>query len=475
MKKLNRIASFILAMVMILALGVTAFAAETPSTGQITIENPVAGQTYTAYRIFDLESYSGNAYSYKVNATWEQWARSQTQYVSVDEQGYVTWVKNADVTEFAKLALTHAKTAKLPHDKQQDAGSAALVFDNLPLGYYLIDSSLGALCSLDTNHDQVVMQEKNKIPTIEKQVEEDSNKQWGKENDADIGQTVSFKTVIHATVGAENYVVHDILSDGLTLNPDSIQIENLTKGTDYTVNFDQNCTDQNGTPSVCDFEVVFKDSYLKTITADTDIVLTYSATLNENAAISPDMNTNNTRLTYGDKNSTTWDQTVTKTYRFQLVKTDSTNKLLNGAQFELYDAAEGGKKIELVKSGNTYRIATDTEKAQTGFTSAIIEAGQVTIQGLDGNTTYYLQETKAPDGYNKLSGRVKVELLSANLDATVTDTIWKEGGVHVVNNTGTELPQTGGMGTTIFYVLGGTMVVAAVILLITKKRMHRNK
>ena len=122
------------------------------------------------------------------------------------------------------------------------------------------------------------------------------------------------------------------------------------------------------------------------------------------------------------------------------------------------------------EADGTYRVATGAEKNAEGFQPATIEAGSVTIKGLDSGI-YYLEETKAPAGYNVLPGRVEVKIEGANLNATVTDNTWTDGGVHVINQTGTELPSTGGIGTTIFYVLGSVLVVAAGVLLVTKKRM----
>ena len=275
--------------------------------------------------------------------------------------------------------------------------------------------------------------------------------------------------MVHAQPGAENYVVHDTMSEGLTLKPETVQIAGLTKDTDYTV--DTQCVDN------CTFEIKFTKTYLDTITADTPITITYSAVLNDKSVIAGEGNTNETYLSYGDSSSTAVDKTTTKTYQFDLVKTDEKNQVLDGAKFELFDVENGGTAIPLVDvtgsaatSGKKiYRVAATGE---TG-TTTVIQAGQAIIQGLD-KDIYYLEETKAPDGYNKVAGRTKVDLTKANgnLDATFeTSGIYKDGGVQVINKTGAILPSTGGIGTTIFYVVGGVMVAAAVILLITKKRM----
>ena len=478
MKHLKKLASLLLALVMVLSLATTAFAADDGDTdnGKITINDAIAGQTYTIYQILDLESYNetAKAYSYKATAEWKSFVEGTSVkdiYLVTDDQGYVTWKESADVAEFAKLAKTFAASLT-SNQGQKVAESTTVIFDNLDLGYYLIDTTLGTICSLDTTNNEVTMEEKNEEPTQEKEVKEDSTGNFGTENTAQVGDKVEFKITVHAKPGALNYVVHDEMSEGLTFNNDVVVTAGsttLTAGTDYTVT-----TSNLG--DTCDFHITFAQTYLNSITANTDIVITYSATLNDKAVISTDANTNKSKLDYSNKDntSTEWDETKTYAFKFDLVKTDSSNKVLDGAEFELYDAQKDGNKIALVKeSDGTYRIATKAEYEAEGFTSAVIETtnGQAVIEGLDANTTYWLEEIEAPAGYNKLPGRVEVEIENANLTGTVVDNAWTEGGVHVINNAGSELPSTGGMGTTIFYVLGAVLMLGAAVILITKRRM----
>lgn len=477
----KKLASILLALAMVLSLVTTAGATQEGEIGggSITIDNAVDGETYSIYQILYLESYdsAAGAYAYKANSAWENWLGTQTDYVSIDGQGYVTWVGTQDaarVAAFAAAAKKHAEETPLPADKTGNTTSTTVTFTGLNLGYYLVTTSLGTLCSLDTTNPEVKIEEKNTAPTIDKEVQEDSTNAWGEKNDADIGQTVNFRTTVHAKKGAQNYKVHDKMSEGLTFGSvTSVKVgdSTLTKDTDYTVVTTDICTD-------CDFHVVFTQTYLDTITADTNIVIEYTATLNENAVIYNEANTNDTKLSYGEHSETEWDQTSTYAYKFDIIKTDSSMKVLNGAKFELYTAATDGNKINLVKeTDGTYRVATATEAASEGFTFAVIEAGTATIKGLDGNTTYYLEETEAPAGYNKLSGRIAVKIESANLTTTMSGDTWAEGdgGVQITNNTGTELPSTGGMGTTVLYVAGGALVLLAMIVLVMKKRMGNAK
>lgn len=491
MKHIKKFVSLLLTLVMVLAMASTTFAAQegTLSGGSITINDAVPGQTYKAYQILYLESYNATseAYAYKANSAWESWLRRMTDYVQFDSQGYVTWVGSADPAAFAKLAQAEATNSGINPDAQATAPAAAggatystVTFSDLNLGYYLVDTSLGTLCSLDTTNPSVVMEEKNEVPVPEKTVKEDSTGDYGESNTAQIGDTVVFKTVIHAKKGAQNYKLHDQMEDGLTLNRDSITVKEgdkiLEENTDYTVACGVSCKDKSGKDTTCDFEITFTQRYLDTITADTDIVVTYTAVLNENAEIADATNDNDTVLDYGDNSHSEWDETKTYTFKFDIIKTDSDGKVLDGAKFELYDAQTGDNKIALVKEDNgEYRVATEAEKEKDGFTSAVIEAGRATVKGLDANTTYWLEETEAPAGYNKLSGRVDVKIKNDNLTTTMDkdDNTWGsgDGGVHITNKTGAELPSTGGMGTTIFYIIGSVLVLAAVVLLIVRKRM----
>lgn len=474
MRKPNKLVALIFAILasvaMLLPTSAYADSGTNDNSGSITINDAEPGHTYNAYQVLVLESYNkdAKAYSYKANADWANWLAQQTKYVSIDDQGYVTWVKDANVKAFAKAALAHATEAKIVAKATKTADSATVSFTGLNLGYYLVDTTVGTLCSLDTTTPDVVMEEKNDLPGINKEVKEDSTDSWGDENTAEIGQTVEFKTTISAKPGAESYVLHDVMSAGLTLDPGSIEAAGLTKGQnaqsgDYHVI-------ATGLTDGCTFEVVFHQSYLDTITSDTNIVVTYDAVVNENAVIAGDGNSNKTQLKFGEDSDyeTTWDETKTYTYKVDVVKTDGSNKVLDGAEFKLYDAKTGGNEIALVKvSDGVYRFAKDGE---TGV-AATTKNGQLEIKGFDANTTYWLEETKAPEGYNKLAGRVEIAVKDANIDATVNGDTWHEGdgGVHIVNNTGTELPSTGGIGTAIFYALGGALVLGAIVFLSRKR------
>ena len=489
MEEMKKFISFLLTIIMVFSMAVSVFATSgtNDDTGKITINNAVEGETYKVYQRLVLESFDTvkKAYAYTAVPAWENWLRSQTTYLSFDGQGgYVSWKKDADPAVFAKLALAEAKELEKtdPENPEESAKitpisrtatGKTVVFDNLNLGYYLVDTTLGTLCFLDTTAKEVMIAEKNEEPTVDKEVKEDSTGEFGSTNTAQIGDTVEFRTTIHAKKGAQSYVLHDKMIEGLTLNPDSISIEGLEKGTDYTVQFDRPHQKKDGTTDyTCTFEIVFAQAYLDTITEDTDLVVTYSANLNEKAVISTDANLNDTRLEYGEASTTEWKQTETKTFKFGLVKLDEEKKLLTGAEFKLYDAKTGGKEIILVKeTDGVYRVATEAETKAEGFTPAMIEAGYVEIKGLDADT-YYLEETKAPDGFNKLKERKEVKMEGGNNTITMDGNVYKNG-VQIVNKKGTELPSTGGMGTTVLYIAGALLILAAAAVLLLKKYFHK--
>lgn len=488
MKRVKRVLALLAALALVLAMAVPAWAEE--NKGSITVQNAKENEEYKIYRIFDLESYSGNSYSYKMSTKWSNAGfATDSAFTSYFEtvNGYIK--PKAEFTDetaatFAKNALAFAKKNNIEDDGHQTAGNAGVSFSSLSLGYYLLDTSLGTLCSLDTTNPAAILREKNDSPTIEKKVKENDN--WDTESNAKIGDRVEYQVTIHAKKGAENYVLTDTMDNGLTFNNDIVVkagTNNLELDKDYTVKTD-------GIKDT--FELTFTKTYLDSLTENTtDIVVTYSATINEKAVVAGAANKNTAKLKYGNNSETVPSQTNTYTYKFDLVKIDgTTKKLLSNVEFKLYEAATGsvdgeyvvsGEPIQFVKKGNTYRVAKDA--TVDGVTDTIVtkDSGKVTIEGLD-KKTYYLSETKPLDGYNKPNGAFSVDLTSGNLVTTATigkETVVKrtdaQNAIVIENNTGAVLPSTGGMGTTVFYVVGGGLMAVAVVLLVTKKRMENKR
>lgn len=451
-------------------MAVPAFAVTNATKGSITISKTVKDETYTIYRMFKLDSYNAesNTYSYTVESDWEGFFKTGAggNYITLDGQNHPTWTAadendSTTVAAFAKAALAWAKQKGIQSAGTQEGNDSSITFSNLDLGYYLVDSSLGALCGLNTTNPDATIKEKNEKPEIKKEVQTSAG-DWGSENNAKIGDTVEYKVEIKVADGAQKYTVTDTMSKGLTFNNSSLKVTaNDAVTTDYTL-----------TPTTNGFTLELPESYVSTLTKGTTIIVTYNATLNKDAVIDGDGNTNEVKLGYGNHQNTVPSKVTTKSYQFDLVKVDgTTNKLLDGAEFEL---ADGETKLSFVKddAGN-YRVATTGDEGAT--TTITVKGGKVNIYGLAGKA-YTLTEIKAPDGYNKLVTSETVNLADGSMaSATIESETYVDGGVVVKNNAGTVLPSTGGMGTTLFYVIGGGLMVAAVVLLVTKKRMeHKN-
>ena len=481
-KTIKKLMAALLAVALLCAMAVPAFAASASNSGKITINKATDGETYTIYRIFDLESYvkgtgetDPGRYSYTVSQNWIDAGFTSdeafTNYFTLVSNKYVKAKDSMDAAAFAKAALAFAEEKRIANDGTSTATGGKVEFTSLPTGYYLINTTVGTLCALDTTNETIVIDDKNVQPTIEKTAKVGTG-DYAKSNDASIGDKVDYKVVIQAKKGATGYVLTDTMTKGLTFNNDiAITDSNnktLTSGTDYTMT-----SAVDSITGVTTITVTFKQDYLNTLTNDsTDITVTYSATLNKDAVVYTDANKNTAKLKYGHDAKTTPSETDTYTYMFDLVKTDSTNKLLADAKFKLYDSFEGGNVINLVADGdNTYRVAVNGE---TGVEIVTNATSKITIKGLK-KGTYWLEETKAPQGYNGLTARVEVDLTGGNNVAKMDNTTYvpeNNAGIHIVNNTGATLPSTGGMGTTLFYVIGGGLMVAAVVLLVTKKRME---
>lgn len=474
-KTFKKLFAALLAAALVLAMAVPAFAETSANPkGSITINNTVKGETYTIYRMFKLDSYNAesNTYSYTVESAWENFFKTGAGKDYIDlTNGHPTWKTGVDSTDdsdtvaaLAKAALAWAKVKGITGTAETATGDT-VTFSGLDLGYYLVDSSLGALCGLNTTNPDATIKEKNGQPTIEKKVKNHNN-DWVDENTAKIGDTVEYKVEINVKAGAQNYVVTDTMEKGLSFDSKTLTVTcngaTATLNSDYSLELNKNNTT---------FTLTFDDNYVAGKVGET-IVVTYTATLNENAVVAG--NKNSATLHYGNK-QTVNKETTTYTYEFDLVKVDgTTNKLLDGAKFKLYDAKDSVTPIKVVPVAGGYRVANGNEPSATE-TIAVTD-GKVHISGLD-KTTYWLEETKAPDGYNMLTERKPVDLTNGSNNTTLTSDTWSEAdhGVAVENNAGTVLPSTGGMGTTLFYVIGGGLMVAAVVLLVTKKRMeHKN-
>lgn len=533
MKYMSKLLALVLALTMVLALATAALAAEDLDSENnkytIKINNGVAGETYTAYKVFDvtLATSTGNTadsgFSYSIGGNSGWWS-TLIDGVTADADGVydnttyglkftpsasdsAVYIIESTMTadQAAKLAAALNQVTQKPAAAGKiasyDAESANTInVTDSGLGYYFIDTTLGSLCSLDTTNQDVTINEKNTTPTLAKKivVKNDQSADTDAESTtASIGDTINYKITVTAGKGTDKeIVVHDVMDRGLSLNmtgsTPAIGDFTFKKGdteiTD-TTGWSVKAGEETGNDvTACTFEITIPESYAKTLDENDRIVITYSAKLNKDAEIAPKTNNNTAWLTYSNQTSTKAAVTVT-TYSFDLIKTgpkDTTNTdnypVLTGAKFKLYGTKIDGNETVTDKDNEItlYKVeGTDSyyRPAVGNETGVAIEAGEVTIKGL-ASGTYHLIETDAPAGYNKLAEPVVVKIETGNLTNTASsDNTYTRGstsadtGIHIVNQTGTELPSTGGIGTTIFYVLGGILVVGAGVLLVTKKRM----
>ena len=494
-KAMKKLMAALLAVAMVCAMAIPAWAdggathSSSGIDGTITIDNAVKDQTYKIYRILDLQYNDvAKSFRYVKNTKWGTFVGEQTLYLTVDANGVVTWTNtdNADngaaIKALAVAAGQYVKdNTSLTDDGSVKATSSTVKFTGLPLGWYLVVSDLttDAICSIDTTAKDVTIKEKNGAPTVEKEVEYASGS-FGQGNDGNVGDIVNFQTTIYVTDGnPTNYVLHDKMSTGLAFDAKSIVVKKNGKPFDSY---------KMGTPSDnCTFEIIFDEGSLQ---ANDTVVVTYSATINGDAVVGPTGNENETWLKYGNNGETNHGHTKTYTWKFDIFKfftdKDSIKQHLDGVEFVLYRKDNNtADKTEYAKFDSKNKLTgwTETESEATKLKTKA--DSNVAVEGLDAGT-YFLKEVTTPTGFNSLTSDVEVQITSScNIlsgatytvkykmadagEFTITD---DEKVVPIENKRGTTLPGTGGIGTTIFYVVGGGLMVAAAILLITKKRME---
>lgn len=434
--------------------------------GTITINKAIVNESYNIYKVLDLETYDkvNNHYIYRAASGWETFLDGATDYLEArNENGdkYYVWKDGVDKSrtkEFAEKAYKHAKDNNITPTMTKKADSTSVKFDNLDLGYYLVDSSVGALLHLTTTNPTATVNEKNTLnPNVDKNVLENSTGEYGKENDDIIGSTINYKSTITTGAGYGSYVLYDKMDAGLTFNSNSV----IVKIGDVVVDANNYVVKTNVTAYT--FVIEFNDEFILKQPKNTNIDVYYTAILNKDATIEGDGNINETFLKYGNNIETDKKKTVTYTYAFEIIKTNKERVELTGAEFKLLD--KNGNEIKVVlkdEVSNTYRVATGSEEGVT------IKAGKATIEGLD-KDSYKLKEVVSPEGYNKLTSPVE---FSVNGKTNVT--IIERTLVNVINYTGSELPETGGIGTKLFITSGLSLVLICGLVLVTKLRLYKN-
>ena len=511
MKHSKKLASLLLALVMALSLAVTAFADES-TTYSITINNSTAGHTYEAYQIFTGDLATNEAGNKVLsNIVWGSGVSEAGQTALGDAAAKAETLKTeADAKAFAKAVAPYLTTA---------AGSANTVTDGkyvisgLAAGYYLVKDQDGSLTGDNDSYTEYIIQvvgnvtatPKSDVPEVEKKVKDTNDStgvtsDWQDSADYDIGDSIPFQLKATLADNVSSYttykvVFHDTLSKGLTYNNDAKVYIDGTETNGFTVTATVNADGTTTLTVSCDD--------VKALGAGNSSVITveYTAKLNENAVLGSAGNPNEVYLEYSNNpnksengnnetGETPKDVVIVFTYKTIINKVDSENAPLTGAAFKLEKLIKG--KDGAADTWTTVKEFT-VDETTTSFTFSGLDDGQ-----------YKLTETKTPVGYNTIdpiyfvieathgetadvptlktlnayltdaNGNKQTEMKdgeSVNIDLGTVDLTAGSITTTVVNKSGSELPSTGGIGTTIFYVLGGVLVLAAVVLLVTKKRM----
>ena len=490
MKALKKAMSVLVSLLMIFTFALPAFA----DSATYTITAPATEHQYEIYQIFTGDL-SGNILS---NVKWgANGTGAKGEAVDSTIITELTGVNTGTDREILNVVEPRANLKSTPVATITNGATYSAV-----AGYYLIKDKDGSVTGADTYTtyivkvvDNVPITPKGSVPSFEKKVKDTNDTDgvtsgWQDSADYDIGDKVPFK--LEGTV-ASNYAdyktyyfaFHDQAEAGLTFDKDSVKV--YVDGTEITTGYNVVTSTTDGDT----FEVVFDN--LKDITAvkaNSKITVEYTATLNDKAVLGNQGNVNKAKLEFSNNpneeqngskkpgtGETPWDNVIVFTYQVVVNKVKTDNTPLPGAEFTLEKALKGGGKKLVAVVKNT-------------------EGTTFTFKGLD-DGDYILTETKTPATYNTIepitftvtaehtviwSTEARTDILTgltgSTADGKVTFTAnanKSELTTNVVNQSGATLPGTGGIGTTIFYVIGGLLMAAAAVLLITKKRMNSDK
>lgn len=535
-KAMKKLMAVLLAVAMVCAMAAPVWADDSTTTASttntLTIHGSTTGRAYEAYQVFkgklnngvlsDIQWGDGvNGEAIRTDSNLPASLQGANTPAELAAKLENTTVTAADVDAFAKVVGDHLSVTK--HDSVPSTGTNYTI-SGLSDGYYFIKDATarlpeGATYSrymLSILKDETIYTKDTSVK-LDKEIYHNDTDSWGVVGDNQIGDTVEFRTIttVPDVTGYTDYTyeIHDTMSSELTSNVKAYSDITIKVGdalnsavldpSYYTV------TANGNTFTV--FVDIIAATNANVIKAGDSLYTYYSGVLNEKAKVCPDgPQQNEAYLVYSNNPSTsgtgkTPEKTVYDwTFKVDVTKVDGTNhsKTLKGAVFALTgtsnvtlnpDAngepaeADKTKLIKLIANADgSYTVAPKDYTGAVTYTMTTPDNGQISIKGLDDNTEYYLHETKAPDGYNSLTAPVKIMITNNTYDrignqiVTQPNVVVNEAnaysgvGFDVENNAGTTLPGTGGIGTTIFYVIGGGLMAAAAILLITKKRMENH-
>jgi len=500
---MKNVLTLLLAVVMCVAMGAAAFAAELAEGTKggaktLTITTPSGAQatdefTYTVYKVFDATNDgTSSAIAYKIDSTnGDLTDAMKTAGFSVDTQGNVSFsgtgteLSTDAISAIAAYAKDSVGTVKIT-----GAGQSKTV--TVPdYGYYYITTTAGTAVAITSTNPNATVTDKNVVPTIDKKITGASSyDEDGKKALAQVGTEVTYTVDITVGKGQTNYVMKDTLGTGLAYVTGSLSVKagdkNLTAATDYTLATEG----QN-------INVTFPDATTKDLAQGSKITVTYRAKVTSDA-LQETPAKNSATISYGKDHSYTSTSSSAEVYnaKFTVTKYDGSDaqdaedadhtiavtegettkyyKPLKNAGFVIKNSA--GKYYKLTPAaeaanGTAATTATvtwvDDIKAATEYKSAANGAVPA-FTGLAGGT-YTLVESTVPDGYNKAADQTFT--VATTDDATYTAANLAQTA-SVANNAGTELPSTGGIGTTIFYILGTILVLGAGVVLVSRRRMR---
>ena len=513
MKRMKKIMALMLAAIMMMAMSVTAFAAEgATGTNTLTVNvkstepaQDLKDQTINLYKLFDVtESKSGETtnYAYTVNNTYKAALASvlKIDETSKDEDfaAAVTKLGSDNATavqkfanDFTAEALTKNLSATANSGKIAEENTTSYTFNNLAAGYYLVYVTGGkeiqsSLVTVDETTNTVNL--KTEAPSITKTADKET---------VSIGQVVKYTVTgsIPDTTGYAEYVykIHDELSTGLDFVNDAAgtALEEGATTVTVAVAFGEGSTDASTAPTTATLDSTNKKKMSLDLSEwvranqtnkGKEFTVTYYAKVNKDAVV---IEKNKAQLEYGNKpgetTTTTPSEAKTPTYPLDILKIKKGgNEKLASAKFSLYtsetDAKNGTNPIKVTGKNGNYVV--DSTSTTTEFESVENIEGKgynLRVNGL-AEGTYYLVETKAPDGYNKLTAPVVIKITKST-DTDVNNwTISKDGTVEtdkiidIENSTGSILPSTGGRGAIAFAVIAALLVFGVAVSFIRDKR-----